>query len=284
MRSVYAVVLVAGLLVPLSSVSWASYFEENFDAYSPVPSALNSADWLVRQTTSTESTVAADTETGLTPPANQVAAFDFTGSASVQDTSRAWTQGSWGLDTYGTLVWTIDFRVAAGTADTVVIPFVYDLDRDDEGAAGQKYYKDTDVNVVIVYDDTAGAGVANLSVFSVTGQDSFEDSGGTLWRPQISDTTWYRLEMVLDDTANTASGTIWDPSLATPTLYTAEIANLDGLINTSLAGHFGMQVYNQNAVGSNAKTVEFDQVRLTPEPAALALVGMGIAALLRRRR
>lgn len=64
-----------------------------------------------------------------------------------------------------------------------------------------------------------------------------------------------------------------------PTGYTAETAH--GL-TPSTPGHLGMQVHNLN--GADAKTIQYDNVLLTPEPVTPALLSVGGLVVAKGRR
>jgi len=247
----------------------AALFSDDFEDESH-GDPLDPADWRVLETTGEVSVGV------LTAGATNWAGFEFTSSAANSDTARAWTQDTWRIDTDGPLTWRIDFQMAAGTRSTTLVPFVFDTDWNDESAAAGKYYKNTDVNVTVIYADSGA--VANINLFNIA-QVSFRDSGGNLFEPDPGDTTVYTLSMTLDDTV--AGGEIRARDQANPPTYTAQAAH--GL-TLSTPGHLGMQVHNLN--GADAKTVRYDNVVLTPEPTTVALVAAGglMLALGRRRR
>ncbi len=261
-------VLALGACLVASLPAAAALFSDDFEDESD-GDALNSADWRVLASTSKVSVNV------LTVSADNWAAFKFTGSAANTDTGRAWTRSTWRIDNDGPLTWKIDFQMAAGTRSTTVVPFVFDTDWNDEVAANNKFYKNTDVSVTVIY--AADGAVANLNLFNIS-EVSFRDSGSNLFEPSPDDRTIYALTMTLDDTK--AIGEIKERDDAGATIYTAEVAH--GL-TLSTPGHLGMQVHNLN--GADAKTIQYDNVLLTPEPATAVLIGLGglIVGLARRR-
>lgn len=250
--------------LPAAAALFSDDFEDESDG-----DALNSADWRVLTSTSEVSVNV------LTVSADNWAAFKFTGSAANTDIGRAWTQSTWRIDNDGPLTWKIDFQMAAGTKSTTAVPFVFDTDWNDDSADDNKYYKDTDVCVTVIYADSGA--VANIYLDGVA-WGTFRDSGGNLFAPDPSDDTIYALAMTLNDTK--AIGEIRERDDAGATIYTAEVAH--GL-TLSTPGHLGMQVHNLN--GADAKTIQYDNVLLMPEPATAALIGLGglLVGLARRR-
>ena len=145
------------------------------------------------------------------------------------------------------------------------MPFVFDTDWNDESATSNKYYKNTDMNVTVIYADNGA--VANISLFNIP-MVSFRDGGNNLFAPGPSDDTIYTLTLTLDDT--NVIGDIRARDEVNPTVYTAQISH--GL-TLSTPAHLGMQVHNLN--GADAKTVRYDNVLLMPETATLALLAVG---------
>ena len=261
-------VLALGVCLLASLPAAAALFSDDFEDESN-GDPLNATDWKVLASTSEVSVNV------LTVGSNNWAAFDFTSSAANNDIGRAWTQSTWRIDNDGPLTWHIDFQMAAGTRSTIAVPFVFDTDWDDDSAASNKYYKDTDVCVAVHYADSGA--VANIYIDGVA-PATFEDSSDNWFAPSPGDNTIYTLTMTLDDTK--ASGEIKERDDAGATIYTAEYAH--GL-TLSTPGHLGMQVHNLN--GADAKTIQYDNVLLMPEPATAALIGLGglIVGLARRR-
>jgi len=251
--------------LPAAAALFSDDFQDESDG-----DALDPADWRVLETTS-------EVSVGVrTAGPGHWAAFQFTANAASTDTARAWSRNTWRIDNDGPLTWTIDFRMAAGTRSTTVVPFVFDTDWNDESAAGNKYYKNTDVNVTVLY---AGSGaVANINLFNIAAV-AFRDGHGNLFAPGPGDNTIYTLTLMLDDTD--AIGDIRARDEVDPTVYTAQTAH--GL-TPGAPGHAGMQVHNLN--GADAKTVWYDNVLVTPEPVTVALVAAGglFVALGRRCR
>ena len=163
----------------------------------------------------------------------------------------------------------------------MLVPFVFDTNWNDESAAANKYYKNTDVNVTVIYADTGA--VANLSLFN-TSKDSFKDSddNSNLFGPAPGDSTIYTLVMTLNDTD--AIGAIRARDDVGATVYTAQVAHD---LTLSSPGHLGMQVHNLN--GADAKTIQYDNVNVIPVPVSAVLAVQGLLAVgglefLRRRR
>jgi len=269
MPRITRLLLVLGVsLVCVPPASGAPLFEDTFEDES-AGDPLNATDWKVSESTSEVSVKVAEVSS------NNWAAFDFTSSAANTDIGRAWTQSTWRIDNDGPLTWEIDFQMAAGTRSTIAVPFVFDTDWDDDSAASNKYYKDTDVCVTVYYADDGA--VANIYIDGVA-WGTFRDSSSNLFEPSPDDRTIYALTMTLNDTK--AIGEIKERDDDEATIYTAEYAH--GL-TLSTPGHCGMQAYNNN--GADAKTIQYDNVLLTPEPATAVLIGLGglIVGLARRR-
>ena len=263
-------VLALGVCLLASLPAAAALFSDDFEDESN-GDPLNATDWKVLASTSEVSVNV------LTVGSNNWAAFDFTSSAANNDIGRAWTQSTWRIDNDGPLTWHIDFQMAAGTRSTIAVPFVFDTDWDDDSAANNMYYKDTDVCVTVYYHAASSDAVANIYIDGV-GWATFRDVDTNKFAPSPDDRTIYALTMTLDGT--NASGEIKERDSVNPTIYTAEYAH--GL-DLSEPGHCGMQAYNKN--GSDAKTVQYDNVLLMPEPATAVLIGLGglIVGLARRR-
>ena len=272
MNRVHLALLTLALSCLVAAAARADLFEDDFEGESN-GDPLNADDWRVRETTSQ---VSASVRTVGT---NNWAAFDFTSSAASTDTARAWTQNTWRIDTDGPLTWQIDFQMAAGTDSTTLVPFVFDTDWDDESAAANKYYKNTDVNVAVHYMDSSA--VANINLFN-SPETSFMDSGSNLFGPAPGDNTIYTLVMTLNDTD--AIGAIRARDDVGATVYTAQVAHD---LTLSSPGHLGMQVHNLN--GDDTKTIRYDNVNVIPVPVSAVLAAQGLLAVgglefLRRRR
>jgi hypothetical protein len=265
MNRIHLVLLTLGLCGLVAAAARADLFEDDFEG---ATGPLDAGKWTVR----TDGKVTVGQAGGW-------ASFNFAGDAGNNDTARAWTQNTWRIDTDGPLTWQIDFQMAAGTRSTTLVPFVFDTDWDDEAAADNKYYKDTDVNVAVHYMDSSA--VANINLFHVAWV-SFKDSEDNLFGPAPGDTTIYTLVMTLNDTD--AMGAIRERDDLSATVYTAQVAHD---LTLSVPGHLGMQVHNNN--GADAKTICYDNAHLIPSPVSVCLAAQGLLAVgglefLRRRR
>ena len=265
MNRIHLALLTLGLCCLVAAAARADLFEDDFEG---ATGPLDAGKWTVR----TDGKVTVGQAGGW-------ASFNVAGDAGNNDTARAWTQNTWRIDTDGPLTWQIDFQMAAGTDSTTLVPFVFDTDWDDESAAANKYYKNTDVNVAVHYMDSSA--VANINLFN-SPETSFMDSGSNLFGPAPGDNTIYTLVMTLNDTD--AIGAIRARDDVGATVYTAQVAHD---LTLSSPGHLGMQVHNLN--GDDTKTIRYDNVNVIPVPVSAVLAAQGLLAVgglefLRRRR
>ena len=246
-RTALAISTLLALLLLAPSAS-ASLFEDTFDG----SGALDPDKWDV---TTQDFTVARSSDWAV---------FDVDNGSSTSYgtalTDDAWDPGDYALG----LTWSTSFKSTGGDAPKVYA-FLF------ESLAGNlSVYTRYDGSTAFVVIDALGVSTA------------LRDGLGSTFKPTSGNSYTQYLTVDLDDTTITATLS----ATTDGTHYTDYTASVSHQLSTvaDRAGNFGMEVYD-GAAGSD-KTVQFDSVLLTPEPATLVLMGAGVAILgmVRRKR
>ena len=273
MNRIHLALLTLGLCGLVAAAARADLFQDDFEG---ATGPLDAGKWTVTIEHDPEGTVTVGQDGGW-------AKFDFSGKGN-SNQGKARTNDVWSIQDTGSLTWTIDFCVTAGTTSTVIAPFAFDTNpSDDHNSDGIVNYKDADVSVAVEFSTDPGDGWAVLNLFNVP-WTSFRDSNNELFKPTMSNSYTQTLTMTLTDTE--AIGVLLGTDdFGDQSEYTASVSH--GL-STAVPGSFGMQVYNFNA-GMNPKTIEFDNVNVIPVPVSAVLAAQGLLAVgglefLRRRR